>query len=72
MSHVQNAGKFVRSIRKSTALTTFSQLSADPIEETAAPAETIDPRYEQLAWAVGKIIQQQETPASVETVQTKQ
>lgn len=72
MSHVQNAGKFVRSIRKSIALTMSSQLSADPIEETPAPAETVDPRYEQLAWAVGKTVQQQETLASVETVQTKQ
>lgn len=50
-----------------------SQISVDPVEETPPPAaETTDPQYEQLAWAVGKMIQQQETLTAIHAIQMKQ
>lgn len=46
-------------------LTRVSQTASDVVEDPPAPETTIDPRYEQLAWAVGKLLQQHETLAAM-------
>lgn len=47
-------------------LTHSSQTASDVVEDSPPAQETtIDPRYEQLAWAVGKLLQQQDALASI-------
>lgn len=70
---VRNAGEWhCQRAREICVLTKCSQINIDPVEESPPVAEAVDPQLEQLAWAVGKLIQQQETLAAIDTAETTQ